>query len=425
MYDNASFRLDLADDGKNLGDDVSRAFAKAAKWLHEKNKFTADMLSDKPVQELINATNNALQDALSRGISREVPPELQAALEQNVFIFSGFKTYHELKEASLLLRDVNGSYKPFNQYLNDIQKIDNTYNRNYLNAEYNFAVQSTQMAAKWHDFKKDGDRYLLQYRTAEDDKVRADHAALHNITLPKDDPFWSEFYPPLGWNCRCTVVQVRRDKYPLSDSNMAIAAGKAATESPKQRIFRFNPGKMMKVFPPKHPYLPKGCVGCNYKGSVNLVFDSAKAICKACRMVDAASVKWSRDRVREHFQKQLKGKNVVWEIDNGGVDKLTVSYQDVKNMTGKAHEYPYARNMSVYYLKKLLQKGIYLGSSPDIKGENTNGHKNVVKWHYIKIPFLGQTSYLEIKEYADGVKSPHHIQDSKHFDEGKIKNKVK
>ncbi len=109
------------------------------------------------------------------------------------------------------------------------------------------AVQSTQMAEKWADFEDDGDRYLLQYRTAADERVREEHAALHNTTLPLNDPFWDTYYPPLGWNCRCTVVQVRKDKYKTSDSAQAIKNGENATT--KQPSFRFNPGKTKTCFP--------------------------------------------------------------------------------------------------------------------------------------------------------------------------------
>lgn len=47
--------------------------------------------------------------------------------------------------------------------------------------------------------------------TVGDDRVRASHAGLDGVTLPKEHPFWSENKPPIGWNCRCQVI-------PLFDS---------------------------------------------------------------------------------------------------------------------------------------------------------------------------------------------------------------
>ena len=88
------------------------------------------------------------------------------------------KTFHELNEAFPSLLDENGNRKPFERFLNDVRKIDKTYNHNYLRAEYNFVHNSAQMAAKWEEFSQYGDRYNLQYRTANDGKVRPEHAAL-------------------------------------------------------------------------------------------------------------------------------------------------------------------------------------------------------------------------------------------------------
>lgn len=116
------------------------------------------------------------------------------------------------------------------------------------------------MAGRWAAIEADGDAFNLQYRTAGDDRVRDSHAALDMITLPPSDPFWSSFSFPNGWRCRCSYVQVRKSKYPLSDSAEAIRLAEEATtqidKDGKNRleIFRFNPGKDKVIFPPHHPY---------------------------------------------------------------------------------------------------------------------------------------------------------------------------
>lgn len=242
--------VQLAKGGKDDFDHTK--FDDAAQHVYTHGGFNAHMMSDENVRALTRETYRVLSSAI--GLKQEVPDDLRRLLEESTFVFSGFKTYHELREVSALMQAEDGGIKSWDKFSQEVFAIDNRYNRNYLHAEYNFAVQSAQMAAKWKDFEKDGDEYLLQYRTAGDDKVRAEHAVLHNTTLPIDDPFWDEYLPPLDWGCRCTTVQVLRDKYPVSDSAEAIAAGERATDTPKKKIFRFNPGKSGNLFPPKHPY---------------------------------------------------------------------------------------------------------------------------------------------------------------------------
>lgn len=251
-----------------------------ARWLHGKKGYTPDMLTEPEPRAAIEETRRILAGPLN-SLSQEIPPELTAAIDENIFLFSGFKTHHELVEASRMLKDDNGGFKPFNQFLKDVETINNTYNRNYLNAEYNFATASTQMAVKWKEWEADGDDYDLQYRTAGDDRVREEHAALDGVTLPPSDPFWNHYLPPNGWNCRCTTVQVRRGKYPQSNSEEAIARGQACTAKPKQQIFRFNPGKQEKIFPPKHPYFPKypDCTNCKYS---KLAWQPNRTYCRVC-----------------------------------------------------------------------------------------------------------------------------------------------
>lgn len=253
LYQPDALALATGENGADFAFDGA-VFERAAAWIHEKGGFTPDMLDEQPARAVIAETFRILDTAISSGISVEMPDDLVALLQNNAFVFSGLKTYHSLNEAGLSLIDKDGGIKPFAQFREDVTKIDEKYNRNYLYAEYNHAVTSSQMASKWHEFQQDGDRYDLQYRTAGDDKVREEHARLHDITLPLDDPFWEQFIPPNGWNCRCTVVQVRKGKYPTSDSARSVEIGEQVTADPKQKMFRFNPGIDLVVYPDRHPY---------------------------------------------------------------------------------------------------------------------------------------------------------------------------
>lgn len=388
--------ITLADGDKTDFDHTK--FDKAAEWLHGKKKFDADMLSEQPARELMDETYRVLHNAISKSITQDVPEEFTAALEQNTFVFSGFKTYHELREASALLKDDKGGFKPFDAFRRDVEKIDNTYNRNYLNAEYNFAVQSTQMAVKWKEYEKDGDDYLLQYRTAGDDKVRADHAALHNTTLPMGDPFWDEYYPPLGWNCRCTAVQVRRGKYPQSDSAQAIAAGEAATAQPKQKIFRFNPGKQEKVFPPKHPYLPKGCAGCNK--NLRLAFNPNAAQCKACAIVAtcwADKTKTMAAKERAHYKHEMQPllKTKVQKEGNG--HPISVGFNKYGNKHLLSDTYGRSSVLQRDDLKdldKLLAKATFVKKS----GLSKVRKDDIKRFYYYEAKLHGKTVYLNVAE---------------------------
>ena len=228
------------------------AFDKAARAVYERGEFSPAMLRDERVRGLIDETNRVLSSALT--VSHETPPELTAALRNNVFIFSGLKTYHSLSEVGLSLTDEEGNTKSFADFHRDVKAIDARYNSNYLYAEYNHAVHSAQMAVKWYDWEKDGDEYDLQYRTAGDERVRLAHRQLDGVTLPPGDKFWDRYLPPNGWNCRCNVVQVLHGDYPRSDSDAVTVIGDEYTRDLKAQMFRFNAGKTLTIYPKKHPY---------------------------------------------------------------------------------------------------------------------------------------------------------------------------
>jgi hypothetical protein len=241
----------VSDSFKQLLKDGEKAF----KHLHKKGSYKPeDLKTENPYQNLIQSTFDAFDFAIK---DNDMPEVMRTALQDDARLFGSLKANAQLFEASKMLLNTDGRLKPFSEVSKDFDKLNINYNQNYLEAEYEFAVASSQATAQWANL---GDRYNLQYRTAQDERVRASHQVLADITLPKEDAFWSSFYPPNGWRCRCVAVEVLKGKYDESDSTKAITAGeKATTEIGKDgknrlEIFRFNPGAQKVVFPPAHPY---------------------------------------------------------------------------------------------------------------------------------------------------------------------------
>lgn len=252
----------LADDKELFRYEIPfKDFIKAVKKVFKEKGYKPEMLAGPECRPLISDTHQVFRKAVESGVAdNDIPEAMARKLDHDAFLFSGFKVHHELSEAGLSLRDKSGKLKSYAAFERDVTSIHEKYNRNYLRSEYDFAVASAQMAANWQEIESGKDRYDLQYRTAGDYRVREEHAALHGITLPPDDPFWASYFPPNGWRCRCTAVQVNKGKYPLSDSKEAVRKGEKATTrldrfgNNKDAIFRFNPGIDERLFPPKHPY---------------------------------------------------------------------------------------------------------------------------------------------------------------------------
>lgn len=274
-------------------EDLTKKYKNALKAMfrQEGSTFTVDILDNKDIQEFISTHATMLNNSF---VQVKMSDKMRERLTRSNYIFSGIKTFHELNEAFPSMLDENGNKKPFERFLNDVQKINGTYNANYLHAEYNFVQASATMAAKWEQFSEDGDRYNLQYRTAKDDKVRPEHAALDGVTLPMSDSFWETYYPPNGWNCRCTVVQVRKQKYPATEHAEAMSRGEEAMNGERYNIFRFNSGKQGKTMPDYNPYTIRRCNDCDVaKGKLTLSLPDNE-ICAACKFIQNCAL--NRDK---------------------------------------------------------------------------------------------------------------------------------
>lgn len=210
--------------------------------MHDGNLKPEDLNSD-----MIRETYRELNDGFRAGYGKDflkvnkdtgAPDMAVLKMQQNLYKFSGAKTFVQLQELNSKLV-TNGRRTSWDDFRNEALKINNTYNINHLQAEWQTANQAAQHAANWEEYVRNKKRYPnLKYRTQNDDRVRPEHQLLNGIIAPIDSPFWQKYYPPNGWRCRCYVEQTNEP------------ATKDAPEevSDVKKEFRINVGEKQQVF---------------------------------------------------------------------------------------------------------------------------------------------------------------------------------
>ena len=368
---------------------VRKKFERMMKVLFRQEGASLEIgiLASEEAQDFIETHSSVLNGSFRQV---EMSEAMRKRLERSNYVFSGLKTFHELNEAFPSLLDENGNRKTFKRFLNDVRKIDETYNSNYLRAEFNFVQASAEMAAKWERFMQDGDRYYLQYRTAGDAKVRPTHAEMAGITLPASDPFWAEFYPPNGWGCRCSVVQVRKSKYPPTDHEEAMARGESALEVDKKGMFRFNAGMEQKTMPDYNPYTIKRCKDCDMNnGNMKLVFVPENELCAACKLVRTLA-----NADAKQIKKQAKPLQGTVITNNEFPFPVNISKRTLQEWTNQPYKFYHEKNLMLLDIKNVFAKAKYLGTA-----DNHKGIPHLIQSHIFEIEVRGEKALIIVREY--------------------------
>lgn len=164
-------------------------------------------------------------------------------LRYNTAVFDAFKCNREIREAARLLTNDDGSMKTWDEFRRDAMRVCEKYNQRWLQTEFNQAHAAAKAARRWQDCERNADLYPnLRYIAVQDERTREPHAALHGCVIPIDHPFWDKYYPPNGWNCRCSVQP--------TDDPVRMPPG--APSVPE--MFQTNAGKAAQIFDLSHPY---------------------------------------------------------------------------------------------------------------------------------------------------------------------------
>lgn len=368
-------------------------FEKLAKAVHS-GKMSEGMIDNAVVsfvsKSLLKGVFTGFGDDFSSVDYTTPDRKMLNDMEKNIYFFSCAKQYHEVVELNEALKD-GDKVLTFNEFKNKAFEINEKFNVTHLNAEWQHAIGSSQMARRWLDIQEAKETHpYLRYDTIGDDRVRQSHRELEGVTKPIDDSFWDAWFPPNDWNCRCDVEQLTSGKE--TDNS------KIVTPTDVPDMFKVNTAKLGVVYPPKHPIwaLPK--------------------------TTKEELQKESQKILRREHQKEAKENLVTKDasVKRKELDKpITFNVSGVKELINQPHKHYYEKNSLVRNLDTILKTAKYLGSH-DFKAKLP-----FIQNHIFEIEINSERSFIIVKEKETGEMICHSISDSDKVLEGIKKPKRK
>lgn len=217
-------------------------------------EVTPELMATSAALSLYKATARSLMGAVRSGFgSRNLNKALFRELRDNIYIFSGAKTFTQVKDVSSLLVE-DGRIRPFTSFKNAAKERMSLYNEAYLKTEYETAIGQAQTAVKWQEIEKDAKTFpFLQRKAIMDANTSKECSVLNDIIAPVSDPIWRTRSPLTHFNCRCILTQI--DKYADVALSTQAEKNKAMRDTDHVNpLFKGNPGIDKVVFNNKHPY---------------------------------------------------------------------------------------------------------------------------------------------------------------------------
>lgn len=212
--------------------------------------FNEQMDDDHVQRDLFMSNYKSIRSAVQSGYSASggydlVDASMVLQLQNNVAVFSAFKSYRETSEMRVNLYNEDGSKKTWPQFLKESKSIDEKYRVQWLKAEYELAQKQARSADNWMQFERDKDVYPnLEFIASSSVEINPEHVKYYGRIYPLDHPFWDYGLPPIKYGCKCSVRQTRQASNASSGDLPEPIRGVAG-----------NAGKLAMIFTPDHPYI--------------------------------------------------------------------------------------------------------------------------------------------------------------------------
>lgn len=93
----------------------------------------------------------------------------------------------------------------------------------YVETVFRTNVQTAYMIGRFEQLRSPAMQTAFpywEYVAVLDDRTRDEHAAMDGFQARADDSVWGVWYPPAGFNCRCSVIPVLDDEVDHSEADI-------------------------------------------------------------------------------------------------------------------------------------------------------------------------------------------------------------
>ncbi len=176
--------------------------------------------------------------------------DLAELLKGDIAKFSAFKEDHFHEALIDLINKKAGAVPTRKEFKTEAIKLNELYNRTWLDTEFDMTVAKAQSALEWKDYE--GRLHLypnVRYIAVGDARTRPLHMAYDGLVLPFHHSFWTKHLPPWEYGCRCGTEQTDDDVLVPEGIDLDIK-NKPGTGG--------NPAITGKIFENDHPYYQIG-----------------------------------------------------------------------------------------------------------------------------------------------------------------------
>lgn len=267
----------------------------------------------------VKGTGVQPKDALSYLKRKKVVSEKElASLERNArdraFYISGVTKQALAEEILASMVQAMEQGTSLQQWQRDIRETAKKagLNKHRLETIYRTNTASAYMAGRYAQLQKATDlRPYWRYLAVGDKRTRPEHMALDGLVYPHDHEFWSQFFPPNGFNCRCTVQS-------LSERQVKARGYEVQSELPgSTEITDSTTGEVRKLFPAPDPGFGRN-VGQDWLAGLETEATTAatrpvndKALCKDGKGLFAGSCRIPLDQIDERHVFTLKDADLL------------------------------------------------------------------------------------------------------------------